>query len=243
MARLKKLEPLRIFEQVVQQIRGLIVSGELAPGDKLPTEQELEKQLSVSRSSIREALRVLEVEGLVEVRRGSGTYVASGVERKRTRGEITSWLEQQEDLLFQVLQVREYIEGLTASLSAVNATNEDLARINHLFESMKQTVQGETANLEVDINEMVDLDSRFHLAIGQASGNNVAYEIISQIIPAFQESNKAVIYVSDQVEETLKDHYEIKLAIEARDPKRAEAAIRKHISRVREDLEMIVFNT
>ena len=108
MKEFQKLEPVRVFEQVVQQIRELIVSGELQVGDKLPPEQELERQLSVSRSSIREALRVLEAEGLVEVRRGSGTYITSSTGRNRSRDEVANWLEQREEFLVQELEVREF---------------------------------------------------------------------------------------------------------------------------------------
>jgi GntR family transcriptional regulator, transcriptional repressor for pyruvate dehydrogenase complex len=239
---LQKVATIRIFEQVVQQIRELIVSGELHPGDKLPPEQELEKQLSVSRSSIREALRVLEVEGLVEVRRGSGTYVTSSTSKDKTRGEIANWLGQREELLLQVLEVRESLEGLNAALCAQNATEEEVAEIKTLLANMEKKVAEKLPGSEVDLDKMVDLDSKFHLAISRASGNNVSNEITSQIIPAFQEGNKAVIYVSDQADATLKDHLAILTAIQARNPKSAEEAMRKHIARVRNLMESIILN-
>jgi len=238
----KKLEPKRIFEQVVHQIRELIVNGKLNPGDRLPPEQELEKKLNVSRSSIREALRVLEVEGFVEVRRGSGTYIASSTGKQRTKGEIATWLEQREELLVQVLEVREYLEGLAAALCAENATDEELAGIRTLLANMGKIVPENVAGREIDINRMVELDSKFHLAISQASGNDVSNEIISQIIPAFQEGNKAVIYVSDQVDATLRDHQAILAGIEARNPKAAEEAMRTHIARVRRLIQTIILN-
>lgn len=238
---LKKLEPLRIFEQVVQQIRELITSGELHPGDKLPPEQELEKQLSVSRSSIREALRVLEAEGFVEVRRGSGTYITSST-AKKTKGEIANWLEQRKDLLLQVLKVRESLEGLNAALCAENATKEEQAWIRTLLANMEKIIAEKMPGSEVDLDKMVDLDSKFHLAVSQASGNDVCNEITSQIVPAFQEGNKAVIYVSDQADATLKDHLAILVAIEARNPKAAEKAMRKHLARVRNLMQSIILD-
>ena len=124
----RKLAPVRIFEQVVNQIRDMILNGVFHPGDKLPSEQELERQFSVSRSSIREALRVLEYDGFVEVRRGSGTFVADYAERRNGRIEVARWLEKREDTLQEVLQVREYLEGLNASLAASKADKEKIAK-------------------------------------------------------------------------------------------------------------------
>ena len=240
MTKLKKLEPVRIFEQVVQQIREMILNGELRAGDKLPPEQELEKQLNVSRSSIREGLRVLEVEGFVEVRRGSGTYVTSSTVKK-TKGKLASWLEKREDLLIQVLKVRETLEGLNAALCAENATEEELAGIKTLLASMKKLVAEKMPGSEVDLDKMVDLDSKFHLAISRASGNSVSNEITSQLIPVFQAGNKAVIYVSDQLDATLKDHQAILAAITSRNPKSAEKAMRKHLARVRSLMQTIIY--
>lgn len=240
MSPLKKLEPVRIFEQVGQQIRELIVSGELQPGDKLPSEQELEKQLSVSRSSIREALRVLEVEGFVEVRRGSRTYITSITGKKKTSGEVASWLEQREELLDEVMATREYIEGLTAALSAQNATDEELSQIKGLLGEMEKMMSEKHLGREIDLNRMVDLDSKFHLAIGQSSRNMVSFEVISRILPVFQESNKAVIYVSGDPKAILREHLAILAAIEAKDAKAAEDEMRKHITRVRRQIQAII---
>jgi GntR family transcriptional regulator, transcriptional repressor for pyruvate dehydrogenase complex len=237
-----KLETARIFELVVQKIRELIVSGELNIGDKLPPEQVLMKQLSVSRSSIREALRVLEVDGLVEVRRGSGTYITGISAMKKSKGEIACWLEQREERLIQVLEVRESLEGLNAALCAKNATEEEIVGIKTLLANMEKMVAEKVPGSEVDLEKMVDLDSKFHLAISLASRNDLSNEITEQIIPAFQLGNKAVIYLSDQVDATLKDHRAILIAIETRDSNLAEVTMRKHIVRVRSLIQSIILN-
>lgn len=237
MAMLKKLKPMRIFEQVVQQIRDLIKNGELQPGDKLPTEQELEQQLSVSRSSVREALRVLEFEGLVEVRRGSGTYV-SNTQEPKTKGELAHWLIEQEEMLLDVLEVRGNLEGLNASLSALRANEDELGRLATIIAEMEELKKGSLKDCSI-LDEMVRLDSHFHLTISEISGNSISKEIISQIIPAFQEGNKAVIYVSEEIDKTIRDHKRILAAIKAKDPKKAEKNMRDHITRVRRDVENI----
>ena len=89
---------------------------------------------------------------------------------------------------------------------------------------------------------MVALDSQFHVAISEACGNAISKEITSQIIPGFQEGNKAVIYVSEQASETLHDHQEILAGLMARDPKAAEEAMRRHIARVRGLIQSIALS-
>ena len=91
-SRLIKVAPVRVFEQAVGQIRELIVTGAWAVGEKLPTEQDLGRQLEVSRSSVREALRVLEAEGLVEVKRGLGTFVCARPTVRPAPGSAGRWL-------------------------------------------------------------------------------------------------------------------------------------------------------
>src|SRR5512142_74834 len=99
--KLEKLSPVRLFEQASEQIRELIANNSWAKGEKLPNEQELSKQLNVSRSSVREALRILEAEGLVEAKRGLGTYVVDTPEQKSN--DLARWLEQREETLEQLL--------------------------------------------------------------------------------------------------------------------------------------------
>ena len=129
---IRKVEPVRIFEQAVDQIRSLVLNGELSLGDKLPTEMELSKLLNVGRSSVREALRVLEAEGLVEVRRGSGTYITRNHRCNNRSNDLVQWLLLREESLEQVFEVRESIEGLSAGIGAKHATPEQVQKILRL---------------------------------------------------------------------------------------------------------------
>jgi GntR family transcriptional repressor for pyruvate dehydrogenase complex len=235
--KLKKLEPVRVFEQAVEQIRGAILLGTFSAGEKLPAEQELSEQLNVGRSSIREALRVLEAEGLIEVRRGSGAYVTANPLQNTVRSEYVHWLAQREESLIQLLQVREGIEGLTASLLAVSATEEMLDKLREILSAQTDMLATFDISDEDRIDQLAQLDEDFHLEISKASGNNIAYEIISHIIPAYNESNKAVIYVGGRTQRMVKEHRQILEAIETRDPVLAEKAMRAHIARVRSEIQ------
>jgi GntR family transcriptional regulator, transcriptional repressor for pyruvate dehydrogenase complex len=234
--KIQKLAPVRIFEQAVEQIRKLIEDGILVIGEKLPTEQALCEQLNVSRSSVREALRVLEAEGLVEVKRGSGTYVVQNRSTKNAPNELAHWLEQREETLEQVLEIRGSIEGLTASLAAVRANEETLANIEAILEKQSQVIR-ELSNTGVEcFDVLAQLDAAFHIAISSASGNDIAGEIISHILPAFNESNKAVLYLCHRAGSIEVEHRKIMDALIARDPIAAEKAMREHILQVRNEI-------
>ncbi len=236
---IQKVEPVRIFEQAVDQIRDLILKGELAVGEKLPTEMELSKLLNVGRSSVREALRVLEAEGLVEVRRGSGTYVTSNRPMNNHSIDLRQWLKLREDTLEQVLEVRESIEGLTAGLAAERATPEHILKIGEFTDLISQKISQmdeNGGNHDEFFDELSRLDVAFHLQISQAAGNDIAAEIINHIIPTFQESNRAVIYLYRKALLMDSEHREICNAIQAHDSLGAEAAMRHHIQRVRQDI-------
>jgi GntR family transcriptional regulator, transcriptional repressor for pyruvate dehydrogenase complex len=232
--KLQKVTSQRIFEKAVEQIRELIQSGNLSPGQKLPTEQELGKQLNVSRSSVREALRVLESEGMVDVRRGLGTYIAEQPVKKQPADDAARWLEQREEALEQVLDVRERIESLAAYLAATRASDIEISDMRAIVETQIRLIEVMQSTGEFDYDILSKLDAAFHLAISTASDHDLAIEIIARLIPAFNESNKAVLYVSKRMKAMEKEHVAILNALEQRDPHAASKAIRDHIASVRD---------
>ena len=231
--KLQKVAQVRIFEQAVEQIRHQILNGFLSPGQKLPTEHELSKQLNVGRSSVREALRVLESEGLVDVRRGSGIFVAEQPAQKQPGEYSVHWLQQREEALEQVLEVRESIESLAAGLAAVRASNEAISKLSEIIEIQSSQIEAMRASGEIDYDILSQLDAAFHLAISAASGNDLANEIITRLVPAFNESNKAILYISRRMLDMEREHRSILQALERRDPTAAAQAIHDHIASVR----------
>ena len=233
--KLHKVTSVRLFEQAVGQIRELIKNGTWSVGQKLPTEQSLSQEFNVSRASVREGLRVLEAEGLIEVKRGSGAYVCDSRNKYREKGEIESWLEQREETLEQVLQVRESIEGLAASLAALEASDVELDEIAAILSRQKYVVL-EQGNEEKRLKELAVLDAAFHMKIGSSSGNDIVEEIISHILPAFTEGNKALLYLSHRGKLLIEEHGRIMEALLSRSPETAEKTMRDHIRRVRKEI-------
>lgn len=231
---LRQVKPVRLFEQVVQQLQTLIIEGKLQPGDRLPSETELSERHGVSRSVVREALRALESKGMIAVRSGAGAFVASPHASFRAASEAIEWLASQHESLRQLLQVRESVEGLTASLAAAVLPEDALAELQHIVQRQRE-LAGSVSNLE----QQVELDVRFHTLIAAVSGNTIAEEIIGRIVPAFCDSNRAVLYLKANMNQTLHEHQAIIEALASGDPTRAEQAMRAHVARVRGEIESL----
>jgi DNA-binding FadR family transcriptional regulator len=232
MKSLRSIEKVRVFDQAKDQIGSAILNGEWVPGSKIPSEQELCEMLAVGRSTIREALRVLEAEGLIEIKHGTGAYVADRSQWGTTRGEVLAWLTQREDSIIQILEIREFIEGLTASLAAKNMPREVVETLKTYIKQMSIKSTAPT----LDTLELADMDVRFHLTISEYSNNDIANDIVNHIIPTFAKANRAVLLVSGKIESSIAEHRAIVEAIESGNAGAAEDAMRNHISRVRRDI-------
>lgn len=160
----QSIEPRRLYRQIADQIRTLIHSGEFTPGSRLPPERDLARQLGVSRPSVREALIALEVEGLVEVRIGSGIYV-----RAPANGDAR---DPPEALAgpFELLRARYVIESECAALAAKSAKRAQLRAIEDALDDMDREMDNERQPLPGD--------RLFHLRIAEATGNSALTHVI-----------------------------------------------------------------
>ncbi|MFJ9912829.1 FadR/GntR family transcriptional regulator [Actinacidiphila glaucinigra] len=171
--------PSGLFEQVVSGLRRQITSGAWPVGSRIPTEPELVRQLGVARNTVREAVRALAHNGLLDIRHGSGTYVAAtselaGVMRRRF----------EEAGQRDVAEVRGALESAAAGLAATRRTEEDLARLGTLLG------RRERAWDSGDRDAFVDADSAFHLAVVAASHNEVLAELYADLGQVVRDSLK-----------------------------------------------------
>lgn len=212
--------------EVEEQLRQAVGSGELKPGDKLPSEPDLAKLFGVSRSTVREALRSLASSGLVRKTPGSGggTFVRDfdsdqlGATMSDTMGLLLQIGEIDQD---EVAYVREALEAPACRLAALNRTDADLARLRELVDSEKSTT--------VDDEIVVDLDASFHGCVAQASGNRLLYAFIQAMHNVARPVDRLAL--SEEVgRRTVKQHIAIYKAIESQDPNAAEDAILEHLS-------------
>lgn len=216
---IEAIEPQRLYRQISDQLRKLIVDGEFPVGSRLPSERDLAVQLGVSRPSLREALIALEVEGFIEVHMGSGIYVCAPAPRE---GQID--LSSEEGPL-ELIRAREMIEGEVAYEAAKHGTDTQINAIDEAFQLMIQ-------HTDAGINPL-QADRLFHIRIAEATGNSVLVGLVTQLFdarlgPLFKRlhshfDSKIVWY------EAVEEHARVMKALHARDPEQARAAMRRHM--------------
>jgi DNA-binding FadR family transcriptional regulator len=216
---IQTVEPRRLYRQIADQIRALIAGGEYTPGERLPPERDLARQLGVSRPSVRESLIALEVEGLLDVRVGSGIYVTQPGER---RGQAVL---SGESGPFEVIRARHLVESECASLAAKNATPSQVravrkAHANYLSESRLH-------------HNPLDADRAFHVTIAEATGNSALVLVVQtlwdqRVGPLYRALERKLEYPLMSAD-AVREHQGVVTAIAARDPRAARAAMRRHM--------------
>lgn len=203
---------------IADKIIDLIESKELLPGEKLPSEQELMKELNVGRGTIREAIKSLVSRNIVEIRRGVGTFVA------KNTGVVEdplgfSFIDNKKKLVKDSMDVRLLLEPSIARWAARNATDFEILEIIELSKKI------ETAILNDE--NYSDLDVEFHTKIANSSGNLV----VENLIPILNTNIRSLIDVTHAVlkEHTILSHKKIANAIKERDEEMAEQLMREHI--------------
>ena len=217
----------KLYEKVAQQIRGLIRDGLLKPGDKLPPERELAETFQVSRSSLRDAIRSLEVMGLVEPRQGEGTVVLD-LDARALVNPLSTILQQKRELIGELLELRRIIEPPLAARAAAHATADELAFMEEILERQKEKVdRGELA---------IEEDSEFHYAIASAAKNSVILKVVDMFMDLLRESRERSLQVEGRLLKSFLGHKRILSAVRRHDTPAAESAMRRHI----EEIEGIV---
>jgi len=223
---------LRPREQVEERIRLMILSGELKSGDMLPPEAELARQFSVSRTTLREALRSLTTQGLIYKVPGSrgGNFVESV--NHHSLGAVV--IDSVHNLLklgsinfAEVAEVRQQLEIPSVRLAATNRSDEDLERLRDIVRRQKEA--------SVDDPEVPKLDQQFHSLIAEASGNRV----LASFVAALHHETEPVHYLDLSPEvgrSTVRQHLAIVEAIAAGDPDAGEEAIVEHLTYLRKHL-------
>ena len=223
----KTLQSLRLYEQIVHQIEDSILQGALKPGDQLPAERELAQQFGVSRTAVREAVKVLREKGLVEAYSGRGTFITDGTSQA---------IRQSLDLMIKIgqpegsthlVEVREILEPEIAALAATRGEEQHLTAMREAVAVM----EGAGTNAEAFIE--ADLD--FHLSLAEAAANPVILSLIDSIVGLLREQRLTIFTVQGGPERGQFHHKKILEAIEHRAPERAREAMRAHLQQVRTD--------
>jgi GntR family transcriptional regulator, uxu operon transcriptional repressor len=215
----------RSYQRLAEQIVAMVASGEFKVGDRLPSERNLAERFEVSRTSLREAVIALEVQGMVEVRLGSGIYVCSAPQPK------PSYMPMNEPGPFELLRARWLLEGELAAQAAINRSDTDIDRIYAAMAAMKDNFNEMRANEEAD--------RMFHLHIAQAAGNGVLTHVVSTLWKQLRGPIWTRLedhFVTTELRQaSLDEHHQVFTAIVSRNAEGARQAMRAHIDRVKSE--------
>ncbi|MGH9663463.1 MAG: FadR/GntR family transcriptional regulator [Bryobacteraceae bacterium] len=219
-----------LTNQLITSFKNLIAQGVVLPGSKLPAERDLAQRFGVSRSSLRHALKVLDIMGVVRQRVGDGTYLSTSA--ARILREPIEFLVLLDGIsLFELLETRLIVEPQLAARAAERATSTELAALRESLELMAAGAKGET----LDQRKMVELDIAFHQAVFRASGNRLCGHIFTLIHRAMVRSIEVTSQMVDW-EHTVTYHRPIYDAIFQRQPEEAQNRMTIHLTDTKEVL-------
>jgi DNA-binding FadR family transcriptional regulator len=217
---LQAVETRRLYRQIAEQLRAAIAAGEFAPGARLPPERDLAVQLAVSRPSVREALIALEVEGLVEVRMGSGVYVTGAAPRAAAAPGMDAALGP-----FDIIRARQLIEAELAALAARSCTPATVKRLRAAVKAMDDDIARGVMPMRGD--------REFHVALAEASDNAALVRVVTEL---FDERNNPLFVQLGQHFENARswraavaEHRAVLRAVADGDAATARRAMRDHL--------------
>jgi len=223
------VRPQRLSDNAIEQIVTLVREGKLPAGAKLPAERQLMNMLSVSRTSLREAIRTLETMGVLRVVPGRGTYVREdGVSSYAE--DWYAWLMGHRLEVVQILEMHEALEVKVAELAAARATPDHIAALEHQLEAMRRAADDD------DHEALVSADAAFHRIVREASGNEVIARLLSDLEGTVDSTRHALMSLPSRVQRVIPDHEAILDGIRAGDAEIASACTLAHIRRSKEEL-------
>lgn len=211
-----------VTDEAIEEIKRLIVSGQLRPGDRMPPEAELANRLGLSRNSLREAVRALTLLRVLDVRQGDGTYVSSlePHDLLDVMGFVVDLLHDRTSL--ELIEVRRMLEPEATALAATRITDATLEKLGQLMARMEEAKT---------VEQLVDADATFHDLIVRATNNTVLTSMLRSLATRTLRARRYRGIVDDgALTQTHAGHAAIYRALRARDPALARAAALTHVA-------------
>ena len=218
-----------LTDEAILKIKEMILTGDLRPGDRLPPEKELSESLGLSRSSLREAVKALEIIRVLDVRRGDGTYVTS-LRPEVLLGALSFVADVQQDAsVLELLAVRRILEPEAAALATARASADDAVRLRAMLDEVGPTTP---------VDDLVSHDLVFHRSLCELSGNDYLTSLLDSLGGSTLRARVWRALMQDgAVERTLTEHRAIVDAVESRDVELVRALVTVHVSGVAQWLE------
>lgn len=219
---MKPIKKKRISTMIVEAIEEMIIAENIQPGDKLPSETALAKRLEVSRTSVREAVRTLEIQGRVSVQQGKGIFLSE---------TIAGWFQRHQESIEELFDVRILVESHAASRAARVITDKDLEEFERIHQAYERAI------LDKNITEAIELDKAFHHKIAVLSGNSTLKQIMETIVSELTKGWICSLQVPERHNSTVVEHREILNALGARNMDRASSKMEAHLGNALHDIE------
>jgi GntR family transcriptional repressor for pyruvate dehydrogenase complex len=204
------------FEQLISHV----VNGTWKAGDRIPPERELCQQLRIARTSLREALKAMELVGMLDSRVGDGTFVCPRTEFL-SRPLLWAFTGTDRSELRDIMEARAIMEENLAGLAATRGTDEDIAQIGRTVQSMRDAIARGESILEADM--------AFHIAVSTAAQNELLVNAVQLLRNLMRQSLQYKLMIPNIAAEVLKSHTAIYRAITSRKPAAARTAMRRHL--------------
>ncbi len=220
MNHLQPVERSRVYETIVEKIKKVIDDGTWKPGERLPSERKLTQMLGVGRTSVREAMRMLEALGYIEIRHGDGAYIKGNAENLSGFQTLFN-LFQDDDYIVDVMETRELVESQIAFLAAESATEEDITALERIITRHEKIVGKGDDGVEVNVD--------FHLFLAKMTGNRALMELQQLFINLTRQTIAGLYQVPGRPKESILQHRAILQSIKEHRPNDAHSLMLKHL--------------
>ena len=218
----------KIYDQVVEKVKKMIASGELPQGSALPAERQLIEDLNVSRSSLREGFRILEMMGFIESIPGKGRFVR----KSRGEGSQSGRVPLQDEAILELVEARLVLEPAIAVEAAKHASPSDLTRIRRILTKTGKDVES--------LEHRAQCDYDFHLVLAESTHNFIFVNIVKMTFNLIMATHERIYTLLDDKEIFLREHEEMYDAIVVRDLERVARLMKAHVQRVYKTLQNVI---
>ena len=217
---IEPVKSMRIYEEIVRQVKQLIAEGKLKSGDRLPPERDLAEKFMVSRTSVREALRALQSRGLIDIRAGEGAFIRD-ISVDTLIEPLALVILPHREAVGELFEARRLLEPAIAALAARRATPEELGEMERILdEQAKEVAQGRTG---------VAQDAAFHSAVAHSAHNRAITRIVHALMDLLTQSREESLHTPGRPTRSHADHRRILDAIKRRDEAAAHRAMLDHL--------------
>jgi GntR family transcriptional repressor for pyruvate dehydrogenase complex len=229
MNRISSIKRKPLIDQSIEELKKCIMEGDLQTGDFLPPEMELCKLLGIGRSTVREAIKSLELQGFVRKKHGVGIIIVNESDIA-AKDMLQLMLKRNGSTMSELMDMRYVIEQRTAELAALNATTYDCENIKSYLDIMQEKITTKSEYIKADIG--------FHLAIARASHNLIYQFILQAIRPLIEEMIQKTLKFNQRPEQNKKYHQKIYDGIRQKNSELALIAIKQHLQATRDMLNI-----